>query len=258
MKLKPWLVSLAILPALAIAEAPLTAESTHADVEKNLRNVMKMIAPKMDVGSVTESPIKGLYEVVAGPLVIYMSADGQYLVQGKMMNLATGQDLTERAKAEYEVSRRDFNVDQIKAVSEKTMIVYEPENPQYTVNVFTDIDCGYCRKLHSDMDGYLKNGIRIRYLSFPRAGLGSSSFDKARNVWCADDQKLAMTDAKAGKTIPTIECDAPIADHLSLGGRLNVNGTPALFLEDGESLPGYIPPDKLKAYLDQKKAQKKS
>jgi len=120
--------------------------------------------------------------------------------------------------------------------------------------VFTDIDCGYCRKLHADMDKYNAQGIRVRYLFYPRAGLRSESYRKAVSVWCADDRKAAMTAAKTGRPLPARSCVNPVADQYNLGRQLGVRGTPALVLEDGEIIPGYVPPDKLRTMLDDRQA----
>ena len=129
------------------------------------------------------------------------------------------------------------------------MVVFSPEKYDHTVTVFTDIDCGYCRKLHNEMNGYHDNGIRVRYMFFPRAGVGSDSYQKAVSVWCADDRNEAMTQAKQGRPLPEKQCENPVREELLLGRLLGVNGTPAIFLESGEMIPGYVPPDKLKAIL---------
>ena len=133
------------------------------------------------------------------------------------------------------------------------MIVFAPEGkPSYTITVFTDIDCGYCRKLHGEMAGYNAEGIKVQYLFYPRAGEGSPSFAKAVSVWCADDRRTALTDAKAGKSIPDKTCPNPVKEHLELGEKMGVSGTPAIVLENGEMVPGYIPPKRLAAMLKEK------
>ncbi|MGJ8662306.1 MAG: thioredoxin fold domain-containing protein, partial [Marinicella sp.] len=129
-------------------------------------------------------------------------------------------------------------------------INFYPENMEHHVTVFTDIDCGYCRKLHAEMTQYNDLGIGISYLFFPRAGLQSASFDKAVNVWCATDQQQAMTLAKAGETVEPQKCDNPITDHYKAGLSSGVSGTPALVLDNGMIMPGYLPPQQLKQRLD--------
>ena len=131
------------------------------------------------------------------------------------------------------------------------MIIYEPKKTEHTLTVFTDIDCGYCRKLHQQIAEYNALGIRIRYMAFPRAGIDSESYNKTVDVWCAKDRKQALTDAKNGKEVTSESCNSPIQAQYELGRRLGVTGTPALFLESGEMLPGYVPPKRLKEILDQ-------
>ena len=120
---------------------------------------------------------------------------------------------------------------------------------QHTVTVFTDIDCGYCRKMHSQMAAYNKEGIKIRYLMFPREGVNSDSFNKAVAVWCADDRQDAMTKAKRGEEIARKTCDNPVEAQFELGQKLGVRGTPSMILEDGEMIPGYVPPTQLAQLL---------
>ena len=137
-------------------------------------------------------------------------------------------------------------------IDEDRMIVYGPDDAKHTITVFTDIDCGFCRRLHSEMDQYNKQGIAIRYLFYPRAGIGSDSYNKAVSVWCADDRHAAMDAAKAGKDIPSKTCDNPVEAHYELGQQMRVQGTPALVLSDGEIVPGYVPPAKLRRALDER------
>ena len=141
------------------------------------------------------------------------------------------------------------------AIDPATMITFAPEHPQYTVTVFTDIDCGYCRKLHKEMAEYNRRGIAIRYLSFPRAGIGSESCKKAVAVWCAKDRQAALTAAKADQPVaaPDPSCKNPVDEHFHLTRVFNLDGTPTMVLEDGSLIPGYVPADRLKAALDDMK-----
>ena len=125
------------------------------------------------------------------------------------------------------------------------MIWFAPEKYDHTVTVFTDIDCGYCRKLHNEMEGYNDKGIRVRYMFFPRAGVGSKSYQKAVSVWCSDDRRDALTKSKQGKQIPMKTCNNPIDVHMALAQDLGLRGTPLVVLDDGTIQPGYAPPDKV-------------
>ena len=135
-------------------------------------------------------------------------------------------------------------------------MVFAPEKEvKHTISVFTDIDCGYCRKLHQEMAEYNKHGIKVRYLAYPRAGVGSEAYEKAVSVWCADDRQKAMTAAKTGGELKQKTCDNPVEAQFMLGQQLGISGTPALMLEDGQIFPGYVPADRLITMLDKAKQQ---
>jgi len=216
-----------------------------ADEAKIRENISRLL-PNMALEKVTVSPISGLYEVTVGPRIFYVSEDGRYLIQGNMLDLNTREDLTEIKQAQAKKAA-------LAKFSDSKMIVFAPEKSKHVVTVFTDIDCGYCRKLHNEIDSYLKEGITVRYLLFPRAGVGSPSYDKAVSVWCAVDRKQALTDAKAGKDVSSRKCDNPINEHMKLGELMGVTGTPSIILEDGHLLPGYLTADRMSAYLNNTK-----
>ena len=137
-------------------------------------------------------------------------------------------------------------------------IVFAPANPVYTVSVFTDIECGYCRKLHEDIAEYNKRGIEVEYLAFPRAGIGSADYKKMVAVWCADDRRKALTDAKGGRPVPPKRCTNPVAAQYKIGQQIGLQGTPMIINSGGVALPGYMPPDKLLEALDKLAAEEKA
>jgi thiol:disulfide interchange protein DsbC len=206
--------------------------------------------------SIKPSPIKDLYEVTIGSQIFYLSEDGKYHFSGDIIDLDTKQNVTDEKRDSLRKAALD-------AFGEKNMIVFGPKVPKHTITVFTDIDCGYCRKLHNEIADYTKLGIKVRYLAFPRAGLASESYTKAVSVWCADDRQKAMTNAKQGGNLPTKTCDNPVAAEYALGQELGVTGTPALVLENGKIYPGYAPAkqlfdilEKIKTGKDDKKDKK--
>ncbi|MDX1555791.1 MAG: DsbC family protein [Xanthomonadales bacterium] len=223
-----------------MAAFPAIAQDDYAVVEERMRE----LAPSAESIAVSETPVNGILQVQIQGEIYYTSTDGRYLFQGRLIDLDTRDDLTEKAKA---VQRKDL----MAGIDSSKQITFEPEDPEYELVVFTDIDCGYCRKLHSQMAEYNEQGIGIRYMSFPRAGIGSNSYNKYVSVWCADDQKAALTDAKAGADPEPLQCDNPVAEQYQLGVAMGVTGTPALLMNDGQLIPGYVPPDKLKERLDQ-------
>ncbi|PWV59288.1 DsbC family protein [Plasticicumulans acidivorans] len=234
--LKPLLAGL----ALALA-TPLYAADQPAQPDMARLNAL-LQGNKPD--SVQPSSIPGLYEVVIGSQLFYLSADGRFAMRGDIIDLDTQQNLTEARS-------NGLRAKVVNAVPESDMIVYTPEGKtRHTITVFTDIDCPYCSKLHSEMDRYLRAGIKVRYLAYPRSGLAGESYRKAVNVWCAADRKTAMTQAKAGQKLPAANCDNPVAREFNLGNQIGVQGTPAIVLESGEMVPGYVPAEKLAQLLD--------
>lgn len=210
--------------------------------EEAIRQVLSQSMPQLKIDSVQSSHIQGLYEVIAGANIFYVSPDGKYLVQGKLIDVEARKDLTEQKLA-------GVRANVIKQVGTDQMIVYKPENSKYTVSVFTDIDCGYCRKLHAEMDQYMAEGITIQYLFFPRAGKGSESYNKAVSVWCAEDRNAALTAAKNGNTPDAKTCKNPVDAHMKLGEELGARGTPMLVLESGTVYPGYVAAKRLAKVL---------
>jgi thiol:disulfide interchange protein DsbC len=206
------------------------------------------IAKKFD-GIKTEdvrmSPVTGVYEVTRGSEISYVSADGRYAILGDMIDVDADANLSENR-------RRTIRSRIIETIPESEMVVYAPKDAKdtkYTVTIFTDIDCGYCRRLHSQMAEYNRLGIRVRYLFFPRSGPNTDSWSKAEAVWCSANRNEALTRAKNGEDVKA-KCPTDIIKRdFELGQRLAVDGTPAIFLPSGEMLPGYAPPGQLLRYI---------
>ncbi|MFC1603286.1 DsbC family protein [Pseudomonadota bacterium] len=236
-----------LLSALLIQPVIAETKPDKAKIANATKNLTMMV-PGLENAAVTPAPVPGLYEVIVGPDVLYVTQDGRYLIQGSIIDLEARENLTAPRVAQAAATA-------IEKVGEENMVIYEPKETKHTISIFTDIDCGYCRKLHGQMDEYLAHGIRVRYLFFPRAGVQSESARKATAVWCADDRNAAMTLAKSGQKIEMKDCKNPVSNHYSLGEQMGIRGTPALVLEDGEKLPGYVPPDRLNDYLTKKAEQ---
>ena len=231
---------------LILASLFLASTAQAADISKAVTQLLK----KLDIPqeNVRLSPAKGLYELQTGAQIFYITADGKYLLTGNMVDMTTKENLTD-------TRMKDIRLDAINAVEDDQLISYKAKNQKYQVTVFTDIDCGYCRKLHSEIDAYNKLGISVKYLFYPRAGPGSESYNKAVSVWCNKDRNLALTDAKAGKTLAAAKCANPVARHYQLGTELGVTGTPYMITDKGDLLPGYVPPAALKLELEKMAAQ---
>ncbi|TNF91830.1 MAG: DsbC family protein [Gammaproteobacteria bacterium] len=188
-------------------------------------------------------PISGLYELQAGSKIYYLSNDGKYLITGSIIDLTSHENLTENR---LKTIRKEI----ITGMGESLMIAFNAKEPKHTVTVFTDIDCGYCRKLHSQMNEYNSLGISVQYLFYPRTGVGTASYQKAVSVWCDKDRNNALTRAKLGEKLAVQDCDNPVAKHFELGNELGISGTPAILTQSGELIPGYVPPQFLKKELD--------
>lgn len=230
----------AALAALCAAGA---AQAADTPAQAAARKALTDLVPQAKVDAVETAPMPGFQQVIVGGQLVYVSDDGKYIMQGKLFDTNSQRDLTGTRLA-MDVKKK------LDAVPQARRIVFAPNGkPQYKVTVFTDIDCGYCRKLHSQIAAYNAKGIEVDYLFFPRAGLGSESYDKAVSVWCAKDRKAAFTAAKAGQTPPVLKCDNPVAEDFALGAQVGVDGTPAIYSADGHKVGGYLDPDQMVAKL---------
>jgi len=231
------------------------SSTSFAAITKEVNEALtkKLQALKVNVQSINESPIKGLYEVVSQGALYYISEDGQFLINGDMYDLDNGMknltstkvdELRRQSTAESFAKIKDF---------EKDMIVYKADNEKHVITVFTDTSCAYCQKLHSEIADYNKLGITIRYLAFPRGGEQSSAYRTMVSVWCSDNPKDAMDNAKKRRQIESKTCENTVLEQFNLGVALGITGTPSLFLEDGTMMPGYLPAERLLQVLEEKK-----
>ena len=233
-------------PRSIAAALLLVAGAVFAAPEDSIRAALTKAVPDVKIDSIQPSPVKGLYEVMVGTQVMYVTPDGRYYVDGRIVDLSKREDLTESRLN----GARKRAVD---AVGESQMVIFEPPaEAKHTITVFTDIECGYCRKLHSQIADYGKEGIRVRYVFFPRAGKDSPAYKEAISVWCAGDaaaRRAALTAAKSGKTIEEKTCDNPVDEHMQLGEQLGLRGTPAIVTDTGEMIGGYVEPKRLASQL---------
>lgn len=228
-----------------LAAAFSVSAAAEDEAATKIREALQSLAPNATIEAIERSPVTGLYEVTVGAQIIYMTPDGRYLMQGSLYDTETRTDLTSQALAKVRKAA-------LEDVESSEYITFSPEDKQvqHEVTVFTDIDCGYCRRLHSQIEQYNEYGIAVNYLFFPRAGLNSHSYEKAVSVWCAEDSKSALTAAKQGAEPEPRTCENPVADQFQLGKDLGVQGTPAIIAADGTMLPGYMPPPQLVERLD--------
>lgn len=261
MKMRHLIPALAVLPLLACARneaaapeaAPAAPTLPAADAaapvveEGDPRVALAAKIPGARPEDLRATPVPGVYELSHGADISYVTADAKYLFAGDLYQVADNGDFPNLS----ENRRRELRLKLVNAVPESQMVVFGPASAKHTLTVFTDVDCTWCRRLHSQIADYNKLGIRVRYMAFPRTGPDTESWEKAEQVWCAKDRKAALTAAKAGEALKIPVCpNTPVAGQFALGRELGVSGTPGLVLETGELVPGYLPPPQLKAYLD--------
>ena len=236
MSIMKYLSLLFLIAPLVISNSVLAETDSIKDLEQALAKTMPNVKPS----KISQSPVDGLYEVVVGTQVVYMSVDARYMIDGDLIDIKTKKNISEDAKSAIRLAT-------IGKLSPDQMLVYKPKNVKNTITVVTDIDCPYCRRLHSEVPTYLEKDVEVRYIFMPLKG--AADMKKTISVWCSDDQQLALDMAKSGGDIEEQTCDNPIKQHLALARELGVRGTPAIILEDGQLLPGYVPVDKLVAEL---------
>jgi len=223
------------------------AKATAGTPEARAIEAVRRLNPKIVVDRVGPSPMKGFQEVVVQGQMAYVSDDGRYLFlpgpQGALYDTVEQTNVSELSMAR---TRKEL----LKTVPVSERIVFAPANPKHTVAVFTDVECGYCKKFHSEIAEYNRQGIAIEYLAFPRMGLGSADYKKMVSVWCATDRRKALTEAKNDRPPQAKDCKNPVTMEYDIGRRVGLQGTPMILGPDGSELGGYVEPARLRAALD--------
>lgn len=231
-----------ISTALTFAVVQLPVHAQQGDIPPGIKSRLDVLVPDKIPDEVSPTPIKGLYQVRFGVEVLYIAEDGRYMLTGDMRDMQTGRNLSD-------IARRGERSKAMNALDEDGMIVFTPTaKPEHVVTVFTDIDCPYCVRLHERMADYNRLGIEVRYTAFPRAGIGSNSYVKAVMAWCADNPQIAIGDAKMGKILDSDACAAGhrnVREHYEVARSIGIRGTPAVVLESGDLIPGFVPPEDL-------------
>jgi len=231
-------LALAVLSGLAVAQDPAVKQAIKAKIQAAI--------PQLPVREIRAAQLPGLYEVeLVNGERLFTDAEVSYFVAGDLFQITDN-----RLVNLSEVKRNSRRAEQLATIPDEDKIIFTPQQrKKATVTVFTDVDCGYCRRLHQQMAGYLEHGIEIQYLAYPRAGVGSNSYQKIVSAWCADNKQEAITKLKKGEKIASITCDNPVVEHFRLGGKLGITGTPSLVFESGQLYPGYVEPDRLAKLL---------
>lgn len=239
---KQWLLALCVSGfTLSACAAPDAGAPTP---EATVRKAVLSLEPRLSVDSVKPAPFPGFYEVIASGQMVYVSADGKYMLNGDLIDLTKKKNVSDDGWAEFRKA-------ELAKVSASDRIVFAPANPRYRVTVFTDVNCAYCRALHEHIAEFNKAGIALEYVAWPRdgvvdkAGRNTDTYNEMVSVWCAADRKAAFTAAKLGKTPKSASCANPVKQEFDLGVKLGVTGTPTIIAEDGTLLGGYVTPEQM-------------
>lgn len=227
------------LSILYLFSLPVFADDAIND---ELKAAVEQFLPDVEITSIQPAPIEGIYQVIIGAEVIYMTKDGSYIIKGEILDINERRNLTEDLRADSRV----LLLDEIK---KDEYIEFSDNKARDAIYVFTDIDCGYCRKLHQDVPELNARGISVRYLAYPRAGVDSATGKDMSQIWCADDPQTALTAAKNRESFEGKTCDDPVAKQYVLGQKMGVRGTPSIYLENGRNLPGYMPPEEIQKQI---------
>ena len=212
------------------------------EIEAVKRKLAEILPNEINLISIQETDLNGFFEVnFEGIEPLYVSSDGNYLVSGDIY-LITKDGLVNKSEARRDYQRKTL----IKGLNESELITFEPRQINHNIFVFTDVDCGYCRQFHNQINEYLELGIRVNYLAYPRAGIGSDSFNKISSAWCNEDPNYSLTLLKQGEDIETKLCeDNPVEKYFNLGNTIGVQGTLYIITDEGKMIPGYLPPQDL-------------
>lgn len=223
---------------LALSTTAVLAEPADA-----IRSSLSKLNLPVAIKTISESPMAGVYQVqLESGRILYASGDGQFLIQGALYDLSADQPRNLTTAAEAAGIGEVIN-----ALPKDQLVIFAPDKPKTHVTIFTDVDCGYCRLLHSEVDELNALGIEVRYAAFPRSGPDQASAKIMESIWCAKDRQTAMTEAKLGNKIETLTCDNPVKEQFALGQQVGVQGTPAIFMANGVMVPGYKPAAQLAA-----------
>jgi len=244
-------LGLLVITLLGLAATTLSSLAQMPGQPQSLREKLAVAIEvasqnQLEIVSINETPLPNIYEVELNTgEILYSDVSGDYLFAGDMYQ-TTNAGLLNLSTSKRQVR----NLEKISEIPEDEMIMFTPDVVKATITVFTDVDCTYCRALHRDLDKLMAAGIQVRYLAYPRGGEAAESYHKMISVWCSDDRKKTLSQAKNGQNIPEIECDSPVLAHYKLGNELGVTGTPALVFPDGRLIPGYLETDRLAAMLN--------
>jgi thiol:disulfide interchange protein DsbC len=225
----------AVLAALALA-APL-AQAQEATIRKNLSERVPQL---QKIDEVSRTPMNGLWEVRVGNEILYTDSEGNFLIQGSLIDAKQKRNLTDERVEK--LSAIDFD-----ALPVKDAFTIVRGNGKRRMAVFEDPNCGYCKRFERDLQKV--DNITIHMFLYPI--LGGDSPDKSRNIWCAKDKGKAWQDQMVkDQPAPNASCDTgAIARNLEFGKKHRITGTPTLFFSDGARVPGAVNAAQVEKFL---------
>ncbi|MDO1528185.1 thioredoxin fold domain-containing protein [Fulvimonas sp. R45] len=241
--LRKWLLA-ACIGGFALGACAAGDPGAAANVPDVVRQALQKFAPGLKIDVVEPAPLPGFYQVIAAGQLVYVSDDGKYMLHGDLVDLASRKSLGDAAWAKFRKA-------ELAKVPAAQRIVFAPPDPKYTVTVFTDVNCGFCRALHEHVAAFNKEGIAVDYLAWPREGVTTTSgrptptYTEMVSVWCAADRKAVFTEAKEGHAPKPASCTNPVKSQFDLGVKLGVSGTPTIIAEDGTVIGGYLTPEQM-------------
>lgn len=238
MKFSRFFAALLLTGAVSVFSGVTAAQDKSP--EQQLREALADMAPDLPITSIQESVLPGIYELISGAQLYYLSPNGRFMLEGSIIDLQEQVNVSDQRRGMLQLALID-------TVPEEQMVVFNNENKDADrwITVFTDTDCGFCQKLHREIDEITGADIRVRYLAFPRAGMDSASARELESVWCATDPEAAMTAAKTGGIVAPATCENPIQSHVDLARQVELRGTPLIYLDNGTKIPGYRPANEL-------------
>lgn len=230
--------------AVAAPASPILGKGVTPAAEKTVRQSIAALSDKAEINAIDLSPMPGFYQVIASGQMLYVSADGKFLLNGDMLDLGSKRNVSNAAWAKFRKA-------ELARIPASQKIVYAPAHPKITISVFTDVNCGFCRKLHEQIGEFNKAGIAVEYLAWPREGVvttadrPTATYTEMVSVWCASDRKAAFSAATIGRAPAPATCSNPVKDQFELGLKVGITGTPAIYGPDGRTLGGYVTVDQL-------------
>lgn len=225
----------------------LQTQANEAEIKAKLASRLSQVLGDVNQANITKTPIENLYEVILDTQVLYVSKDGKFLIQGDMLDMQTGDNLTQQRQAKLVAGL-------LNTIPEADKIIFKANNEKYFIHVFTDVDCPYCRKLHKEVPELNRLGVSVKYLASPLAQLHPKALKIMQSIWCAKDRKSAMDRYKKTNKYAKKSCNSDaVLKQLTLSQKLGVRGTPSIFLSDGTNIPGFIPAKRLLANIQKAK-----